>query len=299
MEKTKLECTRTFKQNIERVWYVVRDASLLSFLNSEKHFPLIVKNGKATWNVDNEFQGKILGGEDFSGKCIESIAFPHNKKLKWYIQTESGKNFNIVISLFKVTEDDTTLILWKLIYLDKDSLEKYKINNEKFQSGWIELMQRVERILKESSLNLFQYEGGVINSKMNDIWEFITNFQKLKNIAPLITFDADTSLVSIQPGEVRKIFYCNQKGFYLIKIILYDKRPNWNKWIYAFEAFYGVPKIPFQRVFVTLTKINKDECHLSIFHEFKEPTSPEVIKTLSNQKKYIINSIKDFLENYN
>ena len=77
-----------------------------------------------------------------------------------------------------------------------------------------------------------------------------------------------------------------------------DRRPNWNKWVVIFQMYGGEPKIPMQTVVITLTKINYEECHIASFHEFKEPASLEYLKKLSDAKKYVIASIKDYLENY-
>ena len=297
-----IEKTFTFQHRIDRVWYVIRDVSLICILKPDVHFPFIVKDGKDSWNVQSEFMGKKdEKEEEFTGKCIEMKNFPQYKKIIWDITTKSGKTLQFQYQLFQVTEDDATILLYKLKFKTKENYLEFKEKTKgSFEKDFKDLMEKINTTLSESSMNLFQYEGGVITGKMEDIWDLITNISKLKKIAPLINLDGDedTNELPSKPGDISKITYDNKKGYSLAKTLIYDKRKNWNKSVFGFEAFYGEPKIPFQKVIMTLTKINNEECHISLFHDFKECATKEVITNLSSQKKYIIKCIKDYLENY-
>ena len=83
-----------------------------------------------------------------------------------------------------------------------------------------------------------------------------------------------------------------------VKIIKIEKKTTWNKWRLFFEIKGVNNHIPTQVVYITVAKINEDECQLAVFHNFKEPSSKEYLQTLQNEKKYILYSIKDYLENY-
>ena len=100
-------------------------------------------------------------------------------------------------------------------------------------------------------------------------------------------------------GQIYKLKYNNNQGFYHVKLNYYNSNPKSNKWVLAFEASDGFPKIPFQKVVISLTKINNEDCQLSIFHEFKEPAKHELIMKLGKEKRYMMNSLKDYLENFN
>ena len=64
-EDYNVEYVVTLNHIMERVWYVLRDASSL-FPN--ECCPLIVRPGSNTWTVNNEFYGKVPIFGDFIGK---------------------------------------------------------------------------------------------------------------------------------------------------------------------------------------------------------------------------------------
>ena len=79
-----------------------------------------------------------------------------------------------------------------------------------------------------------------------------------------------------------------------------DKRPNIKKWVYEFETLS--PKangnIPYQRVAIHITRISDQENQVSFSHEFKTYIPFKFIKLLSSEKVYLLDSVKDYLENF-
>ena len=53
----------------------------------------------------------------------------------------------------------------ELIYADNEECLNYKQNTE-FKNG---LFQKIEKMLESESINLFQFESGIIRAKMKDI----------------------------------------------------------------------------------------------------------------------------------
>lgn len=300
--KYKFEQTYSFKHTLERVWYIIRDFSILSIIKPDSHFPLIVKDGKTSWTINAEFCGKS-NNEEYIGKCVKVINLPQHKQIVWDIKTISGKEIQMQYQLFQVSEGDGAVLLYKLKFNNEEDYNEFQTSKKQnLEEEFNDLMEKINNTLKDSSLNLFQFEGGVVRGPMEETWEYLININKLKKIAPLIHFDQeedDNNDVEPKPGNIRKILYENKKHYYLAKILIYDKKNNWNKWMFGFEAFYGEPKIPFQKVLITLTKITVNECHIAFFHEFKETISKEQLHKLALEKKYVIKSIKDFIEKKN
>ena len=286
-------------QPIDRIWYIVRDASILGLLNTEKHFPIITKGNVNSWTIGGQFKGYAVGLGEYSGKCLKVKNFPQIKKVKWLIQPESGRSqLYLSFNLYQISNTVSTVLLIKSRIIFRGPFMQ---NQEIHKSNLSRMVEKVKEILKQSSLNLFQYESAVITASMEDIFRYVDDPIELKKIAPLITFDSSNEKFSSRStkGDIRVISYNNKRYSYHAKTVLFDKRPNWNKWIFCYDAYGGSPnKIPLQRVLISITKINNHDCYLSIFHDFKEPVSHEVLKELSIKKKYIIHSIKDFLENY-
>ena len=156
------------------------------------------------------------------------------------------------------------------------------------------VLERIDKILKESSNDLIQYESGVISSSMEDIWDFITNFNKLKMITPLIKFNCYEDIKESNFGDILFLNLENKK--LNIKILVKNKNEKWNKWIYLLKIMKGDNKNPMQKLIVELTKINQSDCQLILLTKFDECTNNDYIQKISEEKKYIIKSIKDYLE---
>ena len=75
--------------------------------------------------------------------------------------------------LFKATEDDATILLYKLKLKNKENyLEFMNITKGAFEKEFKDLMEKINTTLSESSMNLFQYEGGLLQEK----WTKFGNF---------------------------------------------------------------------------------------------------------------------------
>lgn len=301
--KKVIEYSYLFKHSINRLWVILRDAGATSLLLPEHHFPLIITKGKETWSIGTEFYGKTTEFGEYFGKVTKVKNFPQHKKLTWDLTCPSKMMpFRFETHLYKVEEEEeSTVILQKLTFFEQNSYSYFIERQHAYEKMISDLHSKINVMLEQSSLNLFQYEGGVIYSSIEKIWELITDLTKLKKIAPLIKLDCDNSdnNYSQTVGEEVKLSVDNHKGYYIVKTLKFDRRPNWNKWIFCYSVSPGVPKIPKQIVYISLSKISENECQVSFFHDFKEFGSNDYIKALTNQKKYVIKSIKDYLENYN
>ena len=302
--KKVIEYSYTFKHAITRVWVIVRDAPATALLLPEQHFPIIITKGKETWSVGTEFYGKVADSGEYNGKCIKVKNFPQLKQLIWEIEPKiSVTPFHYEYQLFKVDDEkeESTVLLLKLKFYDKKSYDYFTSIRERYEKIKDGLVEKINKLLSQSNLNLYQYEGGLVYSSMEKVWGFLTDFSQLKKIAPLIRMDCDDpdNIYSKIPGEEKKIYIENHKGYYLAKTLKYDQRKNWNKWIFCYQIYSGSIKIPTQIICMALSKVNANECQIAVFTDFKEPATSDYIKSLSIQKKYVIQSIKDYLENYN
>lgn len=291
------ELSYTFAQSIERIWYVMKNISLIKIFEQEVLFPIkITSEYKERFKLNSISNGKFYNNIPFTGTIIKSITLPHKKKITTLLKFGNDNHITSKIALYKITQSNKCLITWVIKYKDKKS--KDLVNLDNFQSSWITLMKKIEKILNETSLNLFQFEGCVITAKMNDIWNYCLDVSKLKKIAPLLSIEQDKNIIELKKGETYTVKNCKKDGFYNIKIIELERKPNLNKWKLTFEAFDGIPKIPYQKVSIKLTKVNYTDCQLVINHEFKEPVEQNIISELCKEKRYLLHCLKDYLENY-
>ena len=238
-----------------------------------------------------EFKPKLIELRD----SISSILNIDSSETSLQQQEEQEQITNKNEEYFYIISSSQLKQLFEFIneYLSYDIQEQ--------QNEFNTLIDKINTTLTDSSLNLIQYEGDVIRSSLNEVWECFFNMDLLKKVAPKLGFavEREGNAKEHNVGDIIKITYDNKTKFYLCKITMINKHENWNKWIYGFDALYGQPKIPYQKCVVTMTKVNEDEVHLAFFHEFKEAVDHNKIALLSKDKKYFIKSLKEYFAKQN
>jgi hypothetical protein len=284
-----------FKPDIERVWLIVKNFDLLSLIKNKGHYPCIPIKGQECWKVGNEFKGNLFGDFPFIARVEENVNLPEIKKIKWLVKIQNKSYIMIKIQLFKVTEDNTCVLFWKMKYED-DNLHKLyeeKCKQEKPNT----LFMKVEDILENEPINLFQYESAIINANMIDIWNIITDSNKISAIAPNNNCLANNINISnMKVGEKVTNFLTNFKNELVeleITLQCKEEKPGWNKWLFVLLISYPKHTVLFQ-----LTKINNLECQLTLISKFHEPISTEEFREISKRKKYILLSLKDYFDNF-
>ena len=125
--KYSLQNTFHFKQDIERIWLIIRSFELLCTLSDIGNYPVIITKGKDSWKEGNEFKGIFLGMVPFVGKVQSKLDLPEMKKIEWLLRTINNRYFNLTIELYKVTENNSTVAIKKFQFEN----EKMKIEAEK------------------------------------------------------------------------------------------------------------------------------------------------------------------------
>ena len=294
-----INTTYHFKQDIERVWSLMRCFDILSLISNEGHYPCIFLKGQNTDKVGNIFKGNLFGIFPFIAKVEKSVNLPEMKKIKWIFNINNNDYFTIKLESYKVTGDNTTVILQKTKF---EKYELYQEFNKKTHKNNQTIFQHVENILENEAINLLTYESGIIKGKMKDIWNVVLDFNKLTVISPNHNHFPNISLKDLKIGEKKETYIChNNKEINKFDITLrcrYDK-PGWNKWQIVCEISGGYPKkVSRHTSLLQLTKINDDECQLSMLTKYHDPIDNKEFKKISDKKKYLLLSIKDYFENF-
>ena len=81
------------------------------------------------------------------------------------------------------------------------------------------------------------------------------------------------------------------------KISYVNKSPEKKKWKYKIVPLEG----PFQmqEIHFVFINVNDDSTFFSVYHEFKEQVTPEVMENVSKKNRFLINMIKDTVERSN
>jgi hypothetical protein len=289
--------TYYFKHDIERVWIILRGFDVLSILSSQGHYPCIYLKGKDTWTKGNEFKGNIFGQFPFIAKVRNCSNLPEIKKIEWIINLKDYYVL-IIIELFKVTEDNSTVVI-KTIKRD------IELNNDEEKARMImiekKLFEKIDKILETEPISLLKYESAIINGKMEDIWNIIIDFNKLTAIAPNNNYLPNISVKEMKVGEKKEasIFYNDEIRKFDITLKCREEKPGWNKWLIVYEVSGGNPiKIPKHLILFQLTKISNNTCQLALLTKYNEPKGTEEFKENDKKKKYLLLSIKDYFDHF-
>ena len=287
--------TYHMKQDIERIWLIVKNFDLLSLAGNKNNYPIVYIKGQDSWKVGNEFKGNMNGDYPFVARVHKNINLPEIKKIEWIFNIMDNDYFIIKVELFKVTEDNSTVIIKNIKY-DNEKLF-YELENI-MKLSEIKAFKVIEKLLESEPINLLKYESSVINGKMEDIWGIITDFNKLTAIAPNNNFLPNINIQNMKIGEkVETSIILNEEvKKFDIYLRIKDERPGWNKWIIVLEVYRE--KTLNHSLLFQLTKINNNECQFSIISKFHEPLKTEKFKEISRREKYLILSVKDFFNNF-
>jgi hypothetical protein len=290
-----------YKPDIERVWLIIRNFDLLSLIKNKGHYPCISTKGQDTWKVGNEFKGNLFGDFPFMARVEDNVNLPEIKKIKWLAKIQNKSYIMVKIQLFKVTEDNTCVLYWKTKFEDTKMHEIYeeKCKQEKPNT----LFLKVEEILENEPINLFQYESCIINANMIDIWNIVTDSNKISAIAPNNNFIANNVNISnLKVGEKFASSIINSKNELVeldITLKFKENNPGWNKWVFVLIiSCDDKKKHPKKTVLFQLTKINKLECQMTLISKFHESISTEEFREISKRKKYLLLSLKDYFDNF-
>lgn len=295
------EFTFVVKEYVERVWMFTRDCSLSDLFLQEKDILLEVNQpGITSWMPGIEFEGKILKSYIFKGKCTKVVTYQNYKKIKWQFNLFEDSLIKVHETLHYLPSSTKTVILVQI----KFSNERERNVFRQIEGGkkLEKLFNKAEEIITKISKNLYQFESCILRANMEDIWKIMTKMNKLKLIAPKMRLiSPDETEEEEKVGEIKTITVLggNPKS-YKIKVTFIQKRPNSKRWVYAFESVEGNEEfVPIQSAAIHITRVSNEECQLCYFHDFKSYVPFKFIKGLSNDKIYVLDSIKDYLENFN
>jgi hypothetical protein len=197
-----LQSSYHYKQDIERVWIFFKNFELLSMLSNQGNSTCVYLKGRDTWKLGNEFKEILLGIFPNVGKVNMVLELPEIKKIEWIFNNIKNEYFVIRMELYKVTEDNSTVVIKEIKFeneLIKERIEKsnYKIVDNK-------LFEVIENFLEKEPINLLKYESAIINGKMEDVWDIVTDFNKIVAIAPNNNYLPNLNLRNLKINEKKE-----------------------------------------------------------------------------------------------
>lgn len=286
------ELTYHFLHSIEKVWIIFKNISIISLIHECNYHPIIIK-GNDFSKQDCEFIGVFSEKFPYNGKVLKVLDLPFLKKIKFqFIFPNESILLIVKFEFHKLTEDNSTITLIK-IKRNKNFLESIsEIKKENIEKG----LDKINNILNKNTVDLIQYESEIFSCSIEDLWNSITYHNNIKKIVPFIDFNDEESYKEIKEGDNFTYFFNNHNQMISFKVLLMKKNENWNKWIYLLEIIGGEPKIPKQKVYFELNKINNSECQFVFLNIFDEHLNNDFLLCLNEEKKLIIKCVKDYVE---
>lgn len=288
-----------FKQNIEQIWETIKSLDSVLILNNSNHYPIEIRCDTNVWSLGNVFEGKLFDIYEFIAKATKLKIYCELKKIEWMLDLGNESILRVKTDLYKVTEDNSTVLNMKIKYCS--SFAENIIHKLKEKCKENNYVENLEKIFEKDFEYLYQYESGIIPGTMEEIWDILIDYSKLASIAPNNKIFVPLNVKNFRIGEIINIpmNIRNTNEFLEIKMDTYEQKSTWNRWSFGYSILSGKPcKMLKQSLLVQLTKINKDETQLSIFTKIHENTTKNLIKLLSKQKLYVISSFQDYFENF-
>ena len=285
------------KPDIERTWFFIQKFDNILLVHNQGHYPLIYLNGNDPKKVGTKFSGNLFGFFPFVAKVNKIKNFPEIKKIEWLFFVRNKYYMSIKIELMTVTEDNSTTIIETFKFVNKELFFEL---NKFFEKTRAQIFNKIEAILENEPINLIIYESGLINGKMEDIWDILTDFDKLSGVAPNNSFPSGVNLRKLNKGQ-REEFnfrYKNELLFLVIDLICREEKPGLNKWLIICEFSRKNSNSKEGRVLFQLTKINDNLCQLTLIYKYLKGKNAEEIREISKKIKYTILSIKDYFDNF-
>ena len=293
-----LQNTYHYNHDIERVWSIIKNCEILFILSNKGHYPCINIKGKNTWKIGNTFKGNLFGEYPFIARVEKIVNIPEIKEIKWLFNCLNDNSyFFIRIRLYKVTEDNSTVLL-------KETKSETLLNNfekKKYDFNFAESFKTLDEILETETINLLRYESGIIKGKIQDIYNVLFDYNKIAAIAPNNNIIPNINIKDLKLGEKKQVSIIKNEEVKTCDVILRckDINPGWNKWILVFEVSGGEQsRIPKHISLFQLTKINNDECQFIMLTKYYEPICCQEFNEFTKKKKYLIKSLKDYFENF-
>lgn len=285
-----------FDKDIERVWILLKNFEMLTFFSDLGNSSCIFLKGQDTWKEGNEFKGSFFGNIPYVARVNMCLDLHEVKKIEWLLKSQVY--FIIKLELFKVTDDDSTVIIKELKFEDEKSKIIAEDRNYKLVDN--SLFDKLNQLLEKEPINLIKYESAIIEGKMGDIWDIITDFTKMTTIAPNNNFLPNINLRNMKIGEIKEasLFYNNEINYFKVALRYKEEKPKWNKWKIVFDVTLKDSQNPKYIVIFQLTKINANECQLVIINKYNELVPSKEFKEIGDSQKYLLLSIKDYFENF-
>lgn len=280
--------------NIEKLWIFLRDL-LPSSDKSSKNFMFI--KGNNTWKAGNKFTYYWSHIYKVKSETIDIVDETERKKISWKIETDFGFHYIKFCYLYKISEKDRTLL--KIYIISEQKIPSYLLSSKEKSHFCLfnpDTLLDKNNYFKEEKEKNISYESCIINANNQDIWNLVTDFQKLSKLAPIIGENIEKWGVTFEVGSFWKAYLKNINKTVFLRVNKVKRLEQKKIWIYSLETIGTDKKIIPHIIEFKIIKIEEQKCQLSITHIFIKKIKNNYLKILNINKREILKRIKKNFE---
>lgn len=295
-----LSTSKIIEEEIERVWHFFSDPFYLTKISSCQ-----IENFKSKTKFDSfpsigdSFSFDWVGISMISYECVEVENYENHKKISWDICSSINIFYRKTYCLYNV-KDSQTLVKILLTRMptkfnENVSFESFK---EFYTKTYETLLIKMNDLIMKSKHNKNNYESFIINKNFKEIWNFITDLNKIGKVIPVVgkdfLFRGDRleigsfgkCLISLKENESKSIYF-------KVKDVVKDERRN--KWVYSLETFGTDKNIIRQEIQINVIKIHENKSQISVSQIFNNFIDKEKYVYLKKRMKINLEKLKNYL----
>jgi len=207
-----------------------------------------------------------------------------------------GYAYDVTYALHSDSIGKSTVFIWDAVCTDLNQCPisaEFIDESRKFRPLMLNLWKEYFAQFTE---DLYQLESIVINSTREDIWNILTDWTVLKNIAPQIADDVQYYGDRFEIGSKIKIVSNSKNLACNLKVLKANHEEGNENWEYHLDVYDGIPSLPLQEIHFSLVNLSENLTMVIFKHVFKVPMVNDVIDSLSLEKKSILAQLKNHFE---
>ena len=284
-----------FDENIDKLWLYIRDLSKetqnIDFLDNFKFI-----KGDNTWTIGNVFSFYWVGVTNIEIKCISLNVTRTRKKIKWKFKCDIGISYYKTINLYRITNDDKTLVKVILNRCEKNRNVEFAPQLKYYLNLQYDILSYQSKHLQSIKKDKKIYESFVVNLNYLKIWNFIHNLKNTLIICPEYLRFVEYNGPSDEIGTFVKVKYFDIERTIFLKIVEYITPRKRKTYKIRFEAVgTDLANIP-QIIEMQLNIIDENKTYLSFFYNFGNKNNNQIVNLFEINLKKVINKISEYFK---
>ena len=285
-----------YEQNIDALWLYLKDLNnTIKAMNFFENLQFI--KGNNTWNEGNIFSFNWIGLTRLEAECIAIKSTSNKKMIIWKAKGDIGITFYKTLLFYRITENNKTLVKSIISRTEnKNELIDFSSSRNYYLDTEFKILKNTSKLLNNMKKDIISYDSCIININYIKVWEFITDFKKLSEIAPDIGSKIEYSGEKLKVGSFLKYYLDALDKIVFFKVTGVEMPKIMKNWIYKLEVIgVNVKNIPIY-VENKVTIIDENKTQLSLLPKFPFNTDQKFFDFFSIKKKEIMKKYAKYLE---